>query len=82
MVLFPVLVSAQAPVPSKQARVTNKPSDRSVADAVMAEKRQVAISLLTSMAIEARSYRDEGLRARVQARVADALWDQQKEKVR
>jgi hypothetical protein len=82
IVLFPVFVVAQAPASSKQATVTKKSSAGSVADAVMAEKRQVAISLLTSMAIEARSYRDEGLRARVQARVADALWDQDKENSR
>lgn len=80
--LLPILVAAQTSAPSKQAMVTKKSSARSVADAVMAEKRQVAISLLTSMAIEARSYRDEGLRARVQARVADALWDQDKENSR
>jgi hypothetical protein len=81
--LFPILVAAQAPAPSKQAVVTKKASGPSAADAAaMAEKRQVAISLLTSMAIEARSYRNEGLRARVQARVADALWDQDKENAR
>ena len=45
--LFPILVAAQAPAPSKQAKATKKSSARSVADAVMAEKRQVAISLLT-----------------------------------
>ena len=42
----------------------------------------MAKSLLQSLAIEARSYRDEPLRARVQARVADALWDQDKETAR
>lgn len=81
MFLLPGLAAAQAPAPQKQAVAKNSP-DRTVADAVLAEKRQVAISLLTSMAIEARSYRDESLRARVQARVADALWDQDKESAR
>jgi hypothetical protein len=82
MFLFPICVAAQAPARSKQAVATKKSSGGSVADAVVAEKRQVAISLLTSMAIEARSYRDESLRARVQARVADALWTEEQENAR
>jgi hypothetical protein len=42
----------------------------------------VAISLLTSLAEEARSYRDETLRARVQAHVADLLWEEDREQAR
>lgn len=38
------------------------------------QRRTVAISLLTSLADEAGSYHDQTLRARVQARAADALW--------
>jgi hypothetical protein len=34
----------------------------------------IATSLLTNLADEARNFRDQSLRARVQARVADALW--------
>lgn len=40
------------------------------------------MSLLQSLAIEARSYRDEALRARVQARIADVIWPQDKESAR
>jgi len=51
-------------------------------DPALAERRVVAISLLTSLADEARSYREGKLRVRVQARVADALWDTDAEKSR
>jgi hypothetical protein len=44
-------------------------------DPVLVQKRMAALSLLTSLADEARSYKDEVLRARVQARIADALWE-------
>jgi len=51
--------------------------DDSTAETVLAgaERRNFAISLLTSLADEARSYHDEALRPYVLARVADALWD-------
>ncbi|HEX7295699.1 MAG TPA: hypothetical protein VF251_08115 [Pyrinomonadaceae bacterium] len=40
------------------------------------------MSMLQSLAIEARSYRNEALRARVQARIADVIWTQDKEGAR
>jgi hypothetical protein len=40
-----------------------------------AQRRDFVISLVISLADEARSYRDLGLRSRVLARSADALWD-------
>ncbi|MCM3870954.1 MAG: hypothetical protein ND895_09720 [Pyrinomonadaceae bacterium] len=46
------------------------------------QRRTIAISLLTSLADEARSYQDQTLRARVQARAADALWESDVEKAR
>jgi hypothetical protein len=51
-------------------------------DPELRQRRSVALSALQSLAIEARSYRDEPLRARVQARVADALWDQDQDGAR
>jgi hypothetical protein len=51
-------------------------------DPEIQQRRSIALSALQSLAIEARSYREEPLRARVQARVADALWDQDKESAR
>lgn len=46
------------------------------------QRRTVAISLLTSLAEEARSFQDQSLRARVQMRAADALWESDVEKGR
>jgi hypothetical protein len=49
----------------------------------MAEvRRTTAISLITSLAEDARAFRDPTLRSRVQARAADALWDTEREKAR
>lgn len=46
------------------------------------QRRAIAISALQALAIEARSYRDEPLRARVQARIADVLWNLDQEGAR
>lgn len=42
---------------------------------VLKQRRAQVRSLLVSLASDARNFRDQALRARVQARVADALWD-------
>src|SRR5689334_2681335 len=52
------------------------------ADAEAAQQRTVAISLVTSLADEARSFKDLTRRARVQARAADVLWDTDPERAR
>ena len=57
----------------------NKTED---ADAEAAQQRTVAISLVTSLADEARSFKDQTRRARVQARAADVLWDTDPERAR
>lgn len=41
-----------------------------------------AIQVISSLADEARSYKDESLRARVQARAADVLWNVDRERAR
>jgi hypothetical protein len=72
--------SAQAP-----AAKTKKPAVKKVAaevDPLAEARRTMASSLLTSLADEARSFRDLALRARVQARAADALWDTESENAR
>lgn len=51
-------------------------------DAETKQRRATVISLLQSLAIEARSFRDEALRARVQARIADVLWDHDRDAAR
>ena len=48
-------------------------------DDAAAQRRIFAVSLVTSLAAEARSYRDRALRPRVLARAADALWDADKD---
>ena len=52
------------------------------ADAEAAQQRTIAISLVTSLADEARSFKDQTRRARVQARAADVLWDSDPERAR
>ena len=52
------------------------------AEAEAAQQRTVAISLVTSLADEARSFKDQTRRARVQARAADVLWDTEPERAR
>jgi hypothetical protein len=52
------------------------------ADAEAAQQRTVAISLVTTLAEEARSFKDQTRRARVQARAADVLWDTDPERAR
>jgi hypothetical protein len=52
------------------------------ADAEAAQQRTVAISLVTTLADEARSFKDQTRRARVQARAADVLWDTDPERAR
>lgn len=51
-------------------------------DAELQQRRATAMSVLQSLAIEARSYTDEPLRARVQAQIADVLWSYDKEAAR
>ena len=70
-------VSFQEKQQSKKTKTTNEEAD---ADA--AQQRTVAISLVTTLADEARSFKDQTRRARVQARAADVLWDTDPERAR
>ena len=68
----------------KQAK-TSKAKAEAVnpeAEAEAEQQRTVAISLLTSLADEARSFKDQTRRARVQARAADVLWESEPERAR
>ena len=69
-------VAAQAPSEktSQRARSKPKPNTAEEADAIAAQREVLAISLLQTLADDARSFREPRLRARVQARVADAFW--------
>src|ERR1043166_6833660 len=61
-----------------QTKKTKAPAE----DPEAAQQRTVAISLVTSLADEARSFKDQTRRARVQARAADVLWDSDPERAR
>src|SRR6185369_9012828 len=59
----------------KKAKPTTTPAAAEDAEAEAAQQRTVAISLVSTLADEARSFKDQTRRARVQARAADVLWD-------
>ncbi|MFN2454132.1 MAG: hypothetical protein ABR577_07915 [Pyrinomonadaceae bacterium] len=90
LIVLPALAAAQQPMPTTTmpASSKTKASDkiataaRREPDPVAEQNRLTAISLLTTLADDARSFRDEALRARVQARAADALWETDKKRAR
>ncbi|HEX8474572.1 MAG TPA: hypothetical protein VF666_11105 [Pyrinomonadaceae bacterium] len=69
-----------SPAPARSKSAAAKP--RAEADPLAEARRNTAISLVNSLADEARNFRDAMLRARVQARAADALWDTNKVRAR
>ena len=72
---------ATAQQPAQQPK--KSPTKRAAEADPMAEVRRAsAVSLVTSLAEEAHTYRDPALGARVQARAADALWDTEPERAR
>ena len=80
-------VNAQVSAPeSKPAQTKTTPKKKTAktqeANPLALQRRTVAVSLLTSLADEARSFQDQTLRARVQVRAADALWESDPEKSR
>ena len=92
LLAFTLCLSALAPTaaadgqaPTQKKGDAKKPAATKKAEPAdpLAEARRVsAVSLVTSLADEARNFRDPALRARVQARSADALWDTDKERAR
>src|SRR5260370_950623 len=71
--------SAQSPATKPKPPLDNAAGrDKSVAkaeaDRIRKERQAQARSLLISLASDARSFRDQTLRARSLARIADALW--------
>src|SRR6202022_517955 len=61
--------------PVKNAASREKSEAKAEADRVAKERRAQAHSLLISLASDARSFRDQTMRARTLARIADALCD-------
>lgn len=81
------LVQAQTPAgkpaPQKMPGAEKaSQSTRERPDPLAAERRAAVITLATSLADEARGFRDEQLRARVLMRTADALWGTNPEQAR
>lgn len=76
LLVFATIIFAQAPADKTSQRTRSKPkaANAEEADAVAAQREVLAISLLQTLADDARSFREPRLRARVQARVADAFW--------
>ncbi len=73
---------AKTTAADKSAADKNKAAARDEAKRIEAQRRATAIALLLSVADEARSYRNQTLRARIQARAADILWETDAEKAR
>jgi hypothetical protein len=69
------------PAPVKQVKVAAKKAAAADESDPLAEVRRItAVSLVNALADDARMFRDPLLRARVQARAADALWDTERDR--
>ena len=77
-----IILPAQAQAQQPQAGRPKKPVAAAEADPMAEVRRTTAVSLVTTLADDARTFRDPALRARVQARAADALWDSEPERAR
>ena len=69
-------------VPVKSTTTKSEPKEDPEAARIIRERRANAQSLLISLASDAGSFRDQRVRARTLARVADALWDTDAERGR
>lgn len=76
------LISAQSATQQKETKPKTAKPKAEVPDDEAVQRKTVAISLVTSLADEARSFKDQTRRARVQARAADVLWDTENERAR
>lgn len=85
--LSSLILNAQTPsakdaTPVKAAASKKASASRAEADPLREQRRVTALSLLKSLADEAKGYGDQTLRARVLARAADALWESEQERAR
>jgi hypothetical protein len=78
----PLSSLAQQPPQAKPSKTAKSAAKKPAAEVdPMAEiQRTTAISLVTTLADDARTFREPGLRSRVQARAADALWETDRER--
>jgi predicted negative regulator of RcsB-dependent stress response len=79
---LPVIALALSLCLSVSAAAQKKVKPNTEEDADAAQQRAIAISLVSTLADEARSFKDQTRRARVQARAADVLWDSDPERAR
>lgn len=68
--------------PAKGVAANSKTAKDPEAERILRERRANAQSMLIALAADAGSYNDQTLRARTQARIADALWDADPEKAK
>ena len=82
--LAPAAVPAQtpAPAPAQKKKPAAKKPAADAADPMAEVRRTSAVSLVSALADEARTFSEPALRARVQARAADALWETDRERAR
>ena len=80
--LTAVLLILTTFVNAQTIRPANQKTRKNESDSELQQRRATALSILQSLAIEARSYSDETLRACVQAQIADVLWSHDKEAAR
>lgn len=71
VILFVCLSSSQLQPQKRREEILDT-------DAIEAQRKALAVSLITTLSDEARSFKDMKLRARVLARAADALWESDK----
>lgn len=84
VVLLPIGMRAQKQTPSsnKQTAAALDKEKKAEEERVEAERRSLATSLLLDVAEESSKFRDLILRARVQARAADTLWEADQDRAR
>ncbi len=74
LILVPVAALGQV-AGNPEKPLTDQQKANAAAEALAAERRTFVVSQLISLADEARTYKELGLRAQVLVRVADALWN-------
>lgn len=86
VVLATALIGAQAQTKTGNSAPAKAPIEKTAAELeaerVLRERRANAQSLLVNLAADARNFSDATLRARTQARIADALWESDPERSR
>jgi hypothetical protein len=78
----PAKGAAEVKTSAAKPASTDSASKSAAPDPAAEMRRATAVSLVNTLADDARMFRDPVLRARVQARAADALWESDRERAR